>query len=114
MSSNRQLRAGELIKRALVDIFNKGKSLEGVLVDTPVTISEVRVSVDLKVATIFILPFGGKVSSQDLLKALKDQSWIIRSMVTKRIQLKYSPDIIFRLDESFDNVAKIETLLKSI
>jgi ribosome-binding factor A len=113
-TGNRQLKAGEVIKRALVEIFAKGKFFDANIADVPITISEVRISPDLKVATIFVYPLGSKVDRLILMQGLKNSTPTLRAMVTKKVQLKYSTELVFKLDETFDNVQKIDHILKSL
>jgi ribosome-binding factor A len=113
-ASNRQLKAGELIKRALVEVFAKDNLFGAELIDSTITVSEVRVSPDLKTATVFVFPFGNKIDKIVLMQNLKNIAPYIRAQVTKKIQLKFSIELVFKFDESFDNVQKIENILKSI
>lgn len=112
--SQRQLKVSQAIMIALNDCFRKSKGLDARLFSMPLTITEVNVSADLKVANCYFLPFNTTLSTQDILDALEQSKYFIRLHVTKEINLKYSPEIKFYFDHAFDNAAKIETLLKGL
>ncbi len=108
----RSRRVGEEIRRSLADIFLRGECHMPDLLGRSITISEVRVSPDLKNATAYFMPLGGE-NKQELLEALRIASPEIRYLVSKKMNnLRYMPRIHFALDESFDVAEKIETLLK--
>src|SRR5437868_2143135 len=111
-ASQRPLRVGEEIRHALADIFVRGESRSPDLFDVTITISEVRVSPDMKNATAFFMPLAGQ-NKETLLLALKNSEPEIRYLVSRRIKLRHTPRIHFALDESFDVAERIETLLKS-
>ena len=110
--SQRQLRVGELVRHALADIFQQGAvhdpDLEGVLVTVP----EVRMTPDLKLATAFVMPLGGK-GADKLVAVLDRHRKFLRGEVGHRVDLRFVPDLRFRLDESFDEGARIDSLLRS-
>ena len=102
-ASPRQLKVGEAIKEILVGVFIKGKKLHPDLIDARVTVSAVTLSPDLKMATCYVLNFfGSRLSEKSLLEALEYSKYEIRKMVTAKLQLKYSPELRFRYDHSFD------------
>ena len=101
--SQRQLRVGELIRRALSDILNRGEIHDPDLNRMSITVGEVRTSPDLRIATAFILPLGGH-GKEDALAALRENRHEIRHAVTKKLTLKFSPEIRFRIDETFDRL----------
>ncbi|MCH2547196.1 MAG: 30S ribosome-binding factor RbfA [Alphaproteobacteria bacterium] len=107
----RQLRVGEEIRHALSTIFLRGELHEPALRDASVTVSEVRISPDLKNATAYIMPLGGS-NSDEVVTALQDLAPNIRTMVGSKIHLKYTPRISFRLDNSFDEAHRINALLQ--
>ena len=109
--SQRQLRVGEMIKQALSMIFIKGEAKLPNLETREITVTEVRMSPDLKTAKAFVLPLGGKDASLTVEK-LKEFSFVIRKVLSKKITMKYLPKILFVKDESFDYAEKIESLIK--
>jgi len=110
--SQRQLRAGEAIRRALVEALSEAHFRDPDLVGVTVTVSEVRCSPDLRHAFAFVLPLGG-AESVTLLKALNRASAYLRTEVAKRVELRLAPEIHFELDRSFDEGAKIDALLRA-
>lgn len=111
-SSQRPLRVGEEIRHILSDIFMRGECRSPELFDVTITITEVRVSPDLKNATAFVMPLAGQ-NKEKLLLALKDAAPEIRHHLSKRIKLRHTPRLHFSLDESFDAAQRIETILRS-
>ena len=109
--SQRQLRVGEMIKQALGMIFLRDEAKIPNLETREITVTEVRMSQDLKVAKTFVLPLGGK-NAQEIIEKLKEFSFIIRKVLSKKITMKYLPKILFVKDESFDYAEKIENLIK--
>ena len=109
--SQRQLRVGEMIKQALSMIFIRDEAKLPNLETKEITVTEVRMSPDLKTAKAFVLPLGGKDSSEAVDK-LKEFSFVIRKVLSKKITMKYLPKILFVKDESFDYAEKIESLIK--
>lgn len=110
--SQRQLKVSELIKQALIEVLRNGKMLEPSLIDAKITVSNVEVSPDLKIAKCFVLNFPqSKLSEDELITSLEKSKFAIRSMITKKIQLKYSPEIRFIYDHSFNYADKINKLL---
>lgn len=114
LPSKRQLKVAELIKKGLVQYFAEGKSFHKSLIDVSITVSEVRVTPDLKVAKAFVVPFAIKMEPKEFLAALNDVSNEIRMGVTKIINLKFSPKIIFKFDESFDQADKMERIFQHV
>ncbi len=108
--SQRQLRAGELLRHALVEIFQREAFREPALVGVSVTVSEVRVSPDLKNASVYASPLGGK-NQDDFIKALNHAAPHIRGLLGKKIDLKYTPALKFMSDETFAEAQKIDALL---
>ena len=109
--SQRQLRVGEMIKQALSMIFIKNEAKIPNLETNNITVTEVRMSQDLKIAKAYVLPLGGK-NSQEIVEKLKEFSFVIRKVLSKKITMKYLPKILFVKDESFDYAEKIESLIK--
>ncbi len=108
--TQRQLRVGELIRRALSDILHRGDIHDPDLNRMSITVGEVRTSPDLRVATAFILPLGGKGKDEALL-ALRTNRYEIRRAVSKTLALKYSPEIRFLIDETFDQMDDTRRML---
>jgi len=108
--TQRQLRVGELVRRALSDILNRGDIHDPDLNRMSITVGEVRTSPDLRVATAFILPLGGKDKEQALL-LLRQNRYEIRRAISKTLALKYSPEIRFLIDETFDQMDDTRRML---
>ncbi|MEO1793730.1 MAG: 30S ribosome-binding factor RbfA [Pseudomonadota bacterium] len=108
--SQRQLRVGELVRHAISDLLNRGVIHDPVLETRVVTVPEVRMSPDLKNATVFIVPLGGD-SIEDVLSALRHHVRFIRGEVAKAVQLRNAPHLTFQADTSFDEADKISELL---
>ena len=109
--SQRQLRVGEMIKQALSMIFLKEETKIPDLDTKSITVTEVRMSPDLKTAKIFVIPLGGK-NSVKVIDKLKEFSFIIRKVLSKKIVMKFLPKLFFVKDDSFDYAEKIENLIK--
>ena len=111
--SQRQLRVGEQVRHALADVLARGEVRDDVIEATVISVSEVRMSSDLKIATAFVAPLAAK-DDDAVIKALAQNAKFIRGRVTNALrQMKYMPEFRFRLDTSFDNMAKIDNLLRS-
>ena len=110
--SQRQLRVGEMIKQALGNIFMKGEAKLPNIETSNITVTEVRMSPDLKTAKAFVLPLGGK-NANEVIDALKEVSFVVRKVLSKKITMKFLPKILFIKDESFDYAEKIENLIKN-
>jgi ribosome-binding factor A len=110
--SQRQLRIGEVIRHALAEMLSRGDIHDEVLSRHVVTVPEVRLSSDLKLATCFVMPLGGG-DVKPVLKALNDHKRYIRGEIAHRVNLKYAPDIRFLQDESFAEAERVDALLYS-
>ena len=110
-ATQRQLRVGEMIKQALGMIFLRGEAKLPNVETREITVTEVRMSPDLKTAKVFVMPLGGK-NSQEIIDQLKEFSFIIRKALSKKITMKFLPKILIVKDESFDYAEKIENLIK--
>ena len=110
--SQRQLRVGEVIRHALAEILQRGDVHDPVFEGTVVTVPEVRMAADLKCATVYLMPLGGK-NSGDVVAAFDRNKKYIRGEVARRVNLRAAPDLRFRLDTSFDVGAKIDAVLRS-
>ena len=107
--SQRQLRVGELIRRALSDILMQGTIHDPDLNRISVTVSEVTASPDLKIATAYVCPLGGQ-GGDDLISLLAKRKSEIRKLISKKLTLKYTPDLRFRIDETFDRMDETRRL----
>lgn len=94
---------GELIRRTLADILNRGEVHDPDLNRMSITVGEVRTSPDLRVATAFVLPLGGK-NADEALSALRRNRVELRRLVSKTLTLKFSPELRFQIDETFDQM----------
>lgn len=108
----RQLRVGEVIRRALSEILARGETHDPDLARVSITVSEVRCSPDLRHATAFVLPLGG-VNTASVVKALTRNKAELRRLVTARIDLRFSPELSFQPDESFDRMDRARDLFAS-
>ena len=109
--SQRQLRVGEMIKQALSMIFIRNEAKVPDLETKISTVTEVRMSQDLKIAKAYVLPLGGKNADQAVDK-LKEYSFIIRKILSQKVIIKFLPKLLFKKDESFEYAEKIENLIK--
>lgn len=110
--SQRQLRVGEQIRHLLAELMQRGHFRDPVLIEADITVSEVRVSPDLKTATAFVLPLGGQ-DTEATIGALNHAGGYIRGEIGHALDLKFTPSIRFVQDQSFDEAERIETLLHS-
>ena len=109
--SQRQLRVGEMIKQSLGQIFLKGEAKVPTLETNNITVTEVRMSPDLKNARAYVIPLGGK-DSEKTVDLLTNSSHLVRKVLAKKIHMKFLPKISFISDKSFDYAEKIEKLIK--
>ncbi len=110
--SQRALRIGEVIRHALAEILSRGEVRDEVLTSHAVTVPEVKMSPDMRLATAYVMPLGGR-DVGPVLEALERHRRYIKGEVARRINLRYAPDIRFRRDETFEEASRIETLLRS-
>lgn len=110
--SQRMLRVGELVRHALADIFARGEIEDEALVGSVVTVPEVRMTPDLKLANAYVMPLGG-VHAEEIVAALNRHAKYIRGRVAPRINMKYAPDIRFFVDDTFEEAGRIDELLRS-
>ncbi|MGB7256685.1 MAG: 30S ribosome-binding factor RbfA [Pseudolabrys sp.] len=111
-ASQRQLRVGELVRHALAEMLTRGDVHDPVLEGHLITIPEVRMSGDLRLATIYVMPLGGR-DADKVIAAFERNKKALRAEIAARINLKFAPDIRFRIDERFDEAERIEKLLRS-
>ena len=109
--TQRQLRVGEMIKQALGMLFIRDEAKLPNLCTKEITVTEVRMSPDLKTAKIFVMPLGGK-DAEEVVAKLKEFSFVIRKVLSKKIVMKFLPKLFFVKDDSFDYAEKIENLIK--
>jgi ribosome-binding factor A len=110
--SQRMLRVGELIRHAAARLLSRGDVNDPVLEHHVVTVSRVKMSPDLKLATIFVMPLGGADEPQ-VMAALEKHKKFLRGELAHLVNLKFAPEVRFRIDDSFDNVSRIDALLNS-
>ena len=108
--SQRQLRVGELIRRTLSEVLARGDVHDPDLNRMSITVGEVRTSPDLRIATAYVLPLGGK-GKEDVLKLLARNKGELRRAIGKKLALKFSPDLRFQLDETFDRMDETRRML---
>jgi ribosome-binding factor A len=112
--SVRTLRVGEQMRHALAEVLARGDVRDDVLEKNIVSVTEVRVSPDLRHATVFIQPLGAKGPEADaVISALKRNVRYLKGEVAKRVNTKYAADLHFRLDETFDEASRIDAILRS-
>ena len=110
--SQRQLRVGELVRHTLADLLARGEVHDLVIEGHVITIPEVRMTADLRLATIYVMPLGGR-DMDSVLAAFKRNRRFLRGEIARRINLKFAPDIRFAIDERFDEAERIEKLLRT-
>jgi ribosome-binding factor A len=108
--SQRQLRVGELIRRTLSEVLARGDVHDPDLNRLSITVGEVRTSPDLRIATAYVLPLGGK-GKDDVLKLLARNKGELRRAVSKKLALKFAPDLRFQLDDTFDRMDDTRRML---
>jgi ribosome-binding factor A len=110
--SQRQLRVGETVRHAVADILSHGSVHDPDLEGHIITVPEVRMSPDLKLATVYVMPLGGK-DTDIVLAALARNRKFLRGEVAHRVSLKFAPELRFRVDDRFDEAERIEKLLRT-
>ena len=110
--SQRQLRVGELIRHAISNLLSRGAIHDDTVAGAMITVPEVRMSPDLKIATVYVIPLGGG-NEESIIKALAANKKFIRGEVARAVNLKFAPDLRFRKDASFDEGMRIDALLAS-
>ena len=109
--TQRQLRVGEMIKQSLSMIFIRNEAKIPNLETNNITVTEVKMSQDLKIAKAYVLPLGGK-DAERVVEKFKEYSFLIRKILSQKVIVKFLPKILFRKDESFEYAEKIENLIK--
>jgi ribosome-binding factor A len=110
--SQRQLKVGELIRHVLAEIFTRGDVADEVLDRHSLTVPEVRMSPDLKLATVYVLPLGGS-EAEEAVAHLDKHKRYLRGLLAKRVSMKFVPELRFKVDTSFEASARIDELLAS-
>ena len=110
--SQRQLRVGEIIRHALAEMLSRGEVHDPVIEAHMITVPEVAMTADLRLATIYVMPLGGR-DAQPVLEALERNKKFLRGEIAHRVNLKFAPDIRFRFDERFDEAERIEKILRT-
>ncbi len=110
--SQRQLKVGEVIRHALAEIFVRGEVMDEVVSKHSLTVPEVRMTPDLKLATCFVMPLGGG-EAEEVVAHLEKHKRFLRGEVAKRVNLKFMPELRFKVDISFEESARIDALLAS-
>jgi ribosome-binding factor A len=111
-ASQRQLRVGELVRHAVAEMLTRGDVHDPVIEGHLITVPEVRMSPDLRLATIYVMPIGGRDTEQ-VVAAFERHKKFLRTEIAHRINLKFAPDIRFRVDDRFAEAERIEKLLRS-
>ena len=110
--SQRQLRVGELVRHALAELLTRGEVHDPVIEGHLITVPEVRMSPDLRLATVYIMPLAGR-NTDEVVAAFERNKKFLRGAVARRVNLKFAPDVRFRVDERFDEAERIEKLLRT-
>jgi ribosome-binding factor A len=110
--SQRQLRVGELVRHALADLLMRGEVHDPVIEGHLITIPEVRMTADLRLATVYVMPLAGR-DTDDVIDAFERNKKFLRGEVAHQINLKFAPDLRFRVDDRFEEAARIDKLLRS-
>jgi ribosome-binding factor A len=111
-SSQRQLRVGELVRHALAELLARGEVHDPVIEGHLITVPEVRMSPDLRLATIYVMPLGGR-DAHAVVAAFERNKRYLRGEIARHVNLKFAPEIRFRIDERFEEAERIEKLLRT-
>jgi len=110
--TQRMLRVGELVRHALAALFARGEVEDEALRDVVVTVPEVRMTPDLKIANAYIMPLGGQ-HAKDIVAALNRHRKFVRGRIAPQLDLKFAPEIRFFVDTTFEEASRIDALLRS-
>ena len=110
--SQRQLRVGEVIRHAIAEMLARGDVHDPVIEGHMITVPEVAMTADLRLATIYVMPLGGR-DAKPVIEALERNKKFLRGEIARRVNLKFAPEIRFRADERFDEAERIEKLLRT-
>ena len=111
-TSQRQLRVSELIRHALAEMLTRGDVHDPVIEGHLITVPEVRMTADLRLATVYVMPLGGR-DAETVVAALERNKKFLRGEIARRVNLKFAPEIRFRIDERFEEAERIEKLLRT-
>ena len=111
-ASQRQLRVGELVRHTMADMLTRGEVHDPVIEGHLITVPEVQMTADLRLATIYVMPLGGR-DTEAVLAALERNKKFLRGEIAHRVNLKFAPEIRFRIDERFEEAERIEKLLRT-
>lgn len=106
------LRVGELVRHALANLLTRGDIIDPVIEKAVITVPEVRMSPDLKLATAYIMPLGG-AGAEEVVEALNKHARFVRGQLAPQLELKYAPQIRFFVDDTFEEASRIDTILRS-
>jgi ribosome-binding factor A len=110
--SQRVLRVGELIRHAMAEMLSRGEVHDPVIEGHMITVPEVHMTADLRLATVYVMPLGGR-DVNEVVAALERNKRFLRGEIARRVNLKFAPEIRFRADERFDEAERIEKLLRT-
>ena len=110
--SQRQLRVGQEIKKIIMSVIERGDLRSKELRESLITVTEVRVSPDLKYATAYIMTLNGKNLGL-VIEMLNEEAWVFKKQIGAKLQLRYTPEVNFRVDDTFTEVDRIEKLLRN-
>ncbi len=110
--SQRQLRVGELVRHAIAELLVRGEVHDPVIEGHLITVPEVRMSPDLRLATVYIMPLAGR-DADEVVEAFERNKKFLRGEVAHSINLKFAPDLRFRIDDRFEEAERIDRLLRS-
>ena len=110
--SQRQLRVGELVRHAVAELLTRGEVHDPVIEGHLITVPEVRMTADLRLATIYVMPLAGR-DAEEVVAAFESHKKFFRAEIAHRVNLKFAPDIRFRVDDRFAEAERIDRLLRS-
>lgn len=110
--TQRMLRVGELVRHALAGLFARGEIEDDALTGAVLTVPEVRMSPDLKLASAYVMPLGGERAAE-IVEALNRHQRFIRGRIAPELDLKFAPEVRFFVDETFEEFGKIDAILRS-
>lgn len=110
--NQRMLRVGELVRHALADVFARGDVEDDALHGAVITVPEVRMTPDLKIANAYVMPLGGQHAAE-IVAALNRHRKFIRGRVAPQVNLKFAPEVRFHVDDTFEEASRIDALLRS-
>ena len=111
--SQRQLRVGEQLRHIIAETMARGHFQDEALLDAHVTVAEVRVTPDLKQATVYVMSLGGQ-DMEEILPALNDEANVFQKDIGRQLNMKFTPKVRFLRDESFDEAQRIDEILRTV